>query len=288
MNDAVKIMMLRYNCHSLSDYENALKEIVQEIALLGLWRSKFFEHAAFYGGTALRILYGLDRFSEDLDFSLLKKNVDFNFDNYSSAIENELNSFGFNVSVDSKIKKNISNIDSIFIKAGTLQNFILIELPKNVVKKIHSSKILKIKLEIDKDPPKGFETEAKYLFNPIPFSVNTYALPFLFAGKMHAVLCRSWKNRVKGRDWFDLIWFVGRNVPLNLKHLELRLKQSKHLEKNIKLTKKLFWKMIEKKIYDTDFILAKNDVINLLKDKAPLELWSKNFFQEVANKINTI
>src|SRR5271168_5415411 len=104
MNPAILSMLDRYNCVSLQDYENALKEIMQEIALLGLWRSKFFEHTAFYGGTALRILYGLDRFSEDLDFSLLKQNKNFNLTPYLEAIKIELLGFGFSVTVEQKNK----------------------------------------------------------------------------------------------------------------------------------------------------------------------------------------
>ena len=212
MNDAVKVMLNRYQCSSISDYENALKEIIQEIALLGLWRSKFFEKAAFYGGSALRILYKLNRFSEDLDFSLLNRNVNFSLKPYCSAVESELKSFGFSVFVETKIKKIETNIDSAFIKAGTLKNMLLIDIPVALSKKIQSGKLMKVKLEVDKDPPGDFKTEAKYLFQPIPFSVNTFALPYLFAGKMHAVLCRTWGTRVKGRDWYDLTWYAGQDI----------------------------------------------------------------------------
>jgi len=161
MNEAVKVMLDRYNCHSINDYENALKEIIQEIALLGFWRSKFFERAAFYGGSALRILYGLDRFSEDLDFSLLKYDKSFSLVDYCKAVEDELKSFGFSVTTEKKEKKYKTNIDSAFIKAGTLKNMIVIDIPDFIEKRIHSGKLIKIKLEVDKAPPGDFRTEAK-------------------------------------------------------------------------------------------------------------------------------
>lgn len=280
-------MLSRYNCRSTADYKNALKEIIQEITLLGLWRSKYFEKAAFYGGSALRILYGLDRFSEDLDFSLLKKNKDFSLNDYCKAIEIELKSFGFSVTIEKKKKSVDSNIDSAFIKAGTLQNMIMIDTPKLTTQKIHPQKKMKIRLEVDVDPPQGFQVEAKYLFRPLPFSVNTYCQPDLFAGKLHAVLCRSWGNRVKGRDWYDLVWYVSRDISVHLKHLENRMKQTGNLKKGTCLTEKILKEMLLEKVKTINFDKAKKDVENLLKDTSSLKLWSKEYFQAVCQKIKT-
>ena len=285
MNEVLDIMLKKYNCKSINDYENALKEIVQEIALLGLWRAKFYEKAAFYGGSALRILYGLNRFSEDLDFSLLKSDEDINLSKYHKAIEIELTSFGLNVDVIPKTKTNRTQIDSAFIKAGTLQNMISIEVPVNLRKKIHKNKVIKIKFEVDKDPPEGFDTEAKYLLQPIPFSINTFTMPSLFAGKMHAVLCRKWQHRVKGRDWYDLVWFTGRNTLLNLKHLESRMKQSGHLKQQDILTKTKLLKLTNNKIDNIDFLLAKDDVRNFIKDQDALKVWDKVFFRDIIQGI---
>ncbi|NQT65137.1 MAG: nucleotidyl transferase AbiEii/AbiGii toxin family protein [FCB group bacterium] len=285
MNEALNLMLKKYNCKSINDYENALKEVVQEIALLGLWRAKFYEKAAFYGGSALRILYGLDRFSEDLDFSLLILDEDINMSKYHKAIESELISFGLNVDVIPKIKTNRTQIDSAFIKAGTLQNMISIEVPVSLRKRIHKNKVIKIKFEVDKDPPEGFDTEAKYLLQPIPFSINTFTMPSLFAGKMHAVLCRKWQQRVKGRDWYDLVWFIGRNTLLNLKHLELRMKQSKHLKQQDILTKIKLIKLLNIKIDNVNFQLAKDDVKNFIKDQDTLKVWSKDFFRDIIKEI---
>jgi len=288
MNDAVKIMLDKYKCSSVNDYENALKEIIQEITLLGLWRSKFFEKAAFYGGSALRILYGLNRFSEDLDFSLLHKDNDFTLDVYRSAVENELRGFGFSVSFETKSKRIETNIESAFIKADTLKNMILVDIPESLTKKIQSGRLLKVKLEVDKDPPGGFTTEAKYLFQPIPFSVNTYKQPSLFAGKMHAVLCRTWENRVKGRDWYDLSWYAGQDIALSIKHLENRMKQTRHLNENDTLTENILKQKLRERIADTDWNSAKKDVINLIPDPSSLELWSDGFFNVICERIKVL
>ena len=170
MDQRLKLMLNKYKCHSANDYENALKEIFQQIALLGLWRAKFFEKAAFYGGTALRILYGLDRFSEDLDFSLLNRDKKFKLDPYNMAIKEELQSFGLDVLVENKVKSKDTSIKLAFIKSGTKKQLIDINVPEGITKKIHHMKSIKIKMEVDTDPPGDFETESKIVLQPIPFS----------------------------------------------------------------------------------------------------------------------
>ena len=188
MHRAVEQMLAKYDCRSQQDYINALKEIFQEIALLGLWRAKFFEKAAFYGGSALRILHGLDRFSEDLDFSLLKPESDFDLSPFNAAIVRELQSFGFEVTVQTKIKTNRSAIESAFIKADAKTELIEIAAPVSIIQKTHRMQIIKIKLEVDTNPPGLFSTESQYLLQPIPFSVSAFVLSDLFAGKVHALL----------------------------------------------------------------------------------------------------
>lgn len=203
MNDAIARMLRRYECQGVGDHVRALREILQEIALLGLWRSKFFEKAAFYGGTALRVIYGMDRFSEDLDFSLLYPETDFKLSRYSAAIERELRSFGFHAQMIVREKIETSPAHAAFLKAKTLQTLLTMQNGDGSWP-IPPGQVLKIKVEVDTDPPQFFATENKFVLQPIPFSVRTFALPDLFAGKMHAVLCRRWKSRVRegflGRD----------------------------------------------------------------------------------------
>jgi len=226
-------------------------------------------------------------FLKILIFRFLKEDENFSMTGYLKAVENELKSLGFFVTVKEKKKGFKTNIDSAFIKAGTLKNMIVVDIPESVRKKMHSGKAMKIKLEVDTNPPGDFNTKAEYLFQPVPFSVNTYSLPHLFAGKMHAILCRSWGNRVKGRDWYDLVWYAGKEIPIGLKHLESRMKQTGHLDAKEILTEKILKQKLMKKIECTDFNNAAKDVLNFLKDPSSLELWSEEFFRVICKKIRT-
>ena len=282
--NAILDMLNRYAQETAGDYTNALKQIIQEITLLGLWRGKFFEKAAFYGGTAMRIFHGLDRFSEDLDFSLLEPDRNFKLSRYFPYVINELESFGFQVEVRSKDKEEKA-IETAFIKAGTLIHFVKIGVPDEVSGRISDGSILKIKLEVDKDPPAEFDTEVKFGLEPVPFSVRIYTLSSLFAGKMHAVLCRPWRSRIKGRDWYDFYWYVKNRTPLNLNHLSRRMQQSGHLEKDLMLDSDSFHKLLAEKISSVDFNSAKEDVVYFIKNQSTVDLWSELFFTEIAKKI---
>lgn len=287
MNDVVLQMLEKYHCVSEADYKNALQEIIQETALLGLWRSKFFEHAAFYGGTALRILYGLDRFSEDLDFSLLAPNAQFSWAPYLNALETELRSFGFSVLIEEKKKTQISPIQSAFLKANTLENMVLIDVPQSTYQRVHIKERISIKIEIDTEPPPLFSTTVKYLLQPIPFPIRVYSEPDLFAGKLHAVLCRSWKTRVKGRDWYDLVWYVTRGTKINLQHLEARMRQSGHYVDTRPLTRNILLEMLYAKIDTLNIDNARADVMFFLRDPEKISIWSQDFFRSIVERIET-
>ncbi len=284
--EALMHMLRRYDLSSLQDHKNAIKEIVQEIALLGLWRAKFFEKAAFYGGTALRILYQLDRFSEDLDFSLLEPSLNFDLSHYEKAIVDELNSLGFVARVQKKKKTMQSAVESAFIKINTTQHLLLIGIPEGMNKNIHPEESLKIRIEVDTDPPAdGAITESKLLLQPFPFSVKTLRIEDLFAGKVHATLCREWKGRVKGRDWYDLVWFVSRDIPLNLFYLEQRMRQTGAWTNKQKMTPADLKDRFEQKIETLDIHSAKADIINFIRDPSQIELWSRDFFRQIVQKI---
>ncbi len=288
MHDSVKQMLKKYQCRSQQDYVNAIKEIFQEIALLGLWRAKFFEKAAFYGGSALRILYGLDRFSEDLDFSLLEKDINFCLDPYNKAITRELSAFGFEAIVQTKIKQLETNIESAFIKASSKKQLITIEAPNDIVKNIHRMQNIKIKMEVDTSPPGLFNIETKFLLQPIPFSIKSFTKPDLFAGKLHALLCRPWGSRVKGRDWYDLVWYISQNISVNLLHLKERLIQSKAWKKSDKFNKDILIDLLMKKIQETDFEKAKDDILPFIKNTSSIVIWSAEFFNAILEKIQAI
>lgn len=285
MDNAVLQMLDEYKCKSTQDYENALKEIMQEIALLGLWRAKFYEHALFYGGTALRILYGLPRFSEDLDFSLLKPDKQFNLVAYHKAISEELEAFGFEVEVQSKAKTAESAVESAFIKAETKVHLLKIKSPSAISTRMQGGQTLKIKLEVDTQPPGDHGIEVLDLMRPLPFQVKTMPLPDLFAGKLHAVLARAWGNRVKGRDFYDYLWYLGRKTPVHLKHLEARLIQSGHLKGE--LTPAKFKQMLREKFESLDIAKARADVAPFLgqRELAGLELWSQEYFLKTVEKL---
>ena len=275
----VAAMLGRYRPSTSRDYENALKEIIQEIALLGLWRGKFFEHAALYGGTALRILYGLDRFSEDLDFSLLKLRPGFRLEPYLGAVREELSSLGFAVTVEAREKRVRTAIDSAFIKAGTRDHLLRIGVPDAVSSRVHIGSTLQVRLEVDTDPPGGFETEARVLLQPIPFAVNTLREPDLFAGKLHAILQRKWKSRVKGRDYYDLVWYLGRGTKVRLAHLEARLRQAGGWSGESRLGLGELKALLSARFAAVDFDAARKDVLPFLRDPEAVALWSREFFE---------
>jgi predicted nucleotidyltransferase component of viral defense system len=285
MNEAITRMLARYERRRVEDNVRALREILQEIALLGLWRSRFFERAAFYGGTALRILYGMDRYSEDLDFSLLKPAARFDLSRYSDALQKEIRSFGFEATVTKREKITRSPVQSAFLKVNTLQHLLVIETAEEIARAIPRGQVLKIKIEIDTDPPPGFDTETRFLLQPIPFSVRAFSLSDMFAGKMHAVLCREWKSRVKGRDWYDLVWYAANHPQLHLGHLEQRMIQSGHLKKPEHLNPETFAAIAAKAIDRLDVNQARREVEPFVKDPETLTIWSREFFRDVIRRI---
>jgi len=284
-------MLERYELTNSNSSYDALREILQEIVLLGLYDAGFFKHAAFYGGTALRILHNLPRFSEDLDFSLLKSDPKFNLVPYQEAIISTLKAFGFDVTIEIKEKNNNSAIASAFVKGNTIEHLININAPKDITNKIHKDKAVKIKLEVDTNPPLQFETANIIRLTPRPFSINAFTLPSLYAGKMHAILCRAWSTRPKGRDWYDLVWYIANDVELDTIHLKARLSQScKYLEENNiqipnELTKQTIKDLLLQRIETLDISKAKNDLQPFIKDIREIELWSKEFFIAVIENI---
>lgn len=288
MNPAIRRMLERYALDTVEQSVAALREILQQLALLGLWRSKFFEYAAFYGGTALRVLYGLDRYSEDLDFSLLEPSPDFSLSRYGSSLERELAGFGFEVSFSEIDKKRKSAIESAFIKTHTLRQLLVIDADRRLLGGIHPEKRLKIRIEVDVDPPGGFETEVKPILQPVPFAVRAYVLPDLFAGKMHALLCRRWRNRVKGRDWYDFVWYVANYPKLHLSHLEQRMRQSQDYRDDKPIDPTTFRTVLREAIDGLDIDRAREEVMPFVVDQRTLELWSREFFRSLVDRIELV
>ena len=270
----VEQMLKRYDLASDEDSANALREVMQEIALAGLYRGGFFDKAAFYGGTCLRVFYGLKRFSEDLDFSLLQADPTFSLEPYFRTIVDEFNAFGFEVEIVAKQKSVASDIESAFLK----KNSSIYDV------KVLGRKTIKIKFEVDTSPPLGFAVEERLLIHPYSFYVKCFSLPDLFAGKMHALLFRQWKNRVKGRDWFDFEWYVKRGITLNLLHFVERAVQSGGIVDD-SFNSSDFLALMQKKIRQLDVASARRDIVRFIKDPVQIEIWSQEYFLQLAQMI---
>lgn len=273
-----------YEPQTEEEFLDALREVMQEITLAAFSRTGFYKKAAFYGGTALRIFYGLDRYSEDLDFSLLEPDPDFSLEPYFTAIKEEFAGMGMTVELRESKKKVITPIESAFLKSETtIQELVLEDIVKQAGIR-PSNKRVTVKIEIDKDPPLGFQTEEKLLVRPFSFYVKCFSLPDLFAGKMHALLFRKWKNRIKGRDWYDMEWYIRRNTPLSLDHFLQRALNTGDWQKD-RISKAEFRQLLQEKIETTQINSAKEDVIRFIKDPQKLDIWSQKYFEDLTEKL---
>jgi len=279
----IKEWIAEYEPKNEDEILDALREIMQEITLAALSRTDFFEKAAFYGGTALRIFYGLDRFSEDLDFSLLKADEGFTLEPYFSAILTEFEALGIKVRINEKEKAKRSSIESAFLKTETIWKELVLE---DILKQtgVKSNKPIKIKIEVDRNPPLGFQTEEKLLIRPFSFYVRCFKLPSLFAGKLHALLYRKWNNRVKGRDWYDLEWYIKKGIPLDAAHFLLRAQDTTDWNAEI-ITNEQILELINHKIESVSFTNVKEDVIRFIKDEKVLSIWSAKYFKDLVEKM---
>ena len=276
-------MLGNYNTNSTEEKKNALKEVVQEVALCGLSRAGFFKHAAFYGGTALRIFYGLDRFSEDLDFSLVVPDTDFQLNRYFSGLESEMAALGLRFSIEEKQKSTDSAIKSAFLKGNTKEHILNIYNIPNIG--INPDEVIKIKFEVDTNPPAFAQFENKYRLLPSPYQVKLYDMPSLFAGKLHAVICRAWKNRVKGRDLYDYVFYMAKHAKVNLPHLCARLEDSGAILKDEPFSRDVLLEMLYQRFETIDFEQAKQDVLPFIAHPDKLNLWSKEFFMDITKNL---
>ena len=253
--------------------DNIQHEVMQKIALAGLARGGFFEKAAFYGGTCLRLLHNMRRFSEDMDFSLLEPNRNFRFEDYFPAVVEEFKLAGKDVEIKMKHKGQPSAIESAFLKE-TSDVFDI---------GFTTEKRLKVKIEVDIDPPPKFSTEMKTVTSPRTFWARSYTLPDLFAGKVSAALFRKWKRRIKGRDWYDVAWYITKRVPLDLTHLVERAKESAP-EVDVSTPEKVI-AAFDARIDAIDFDNARADVEPYVMDKSELDIWSAEFFRQMVRMI---
>ena len=288
MNTVIEEMLKSYQVDNIYDRKNAMKEIMQEIVLCGLSRAGFFKEAAFYGGTALRIFYGLDRFSEDLDFSLEQINLDFDLCSYFPVLEKEVKTFGLNVEIQEKEKTKDSNIRSAFLKGNTKEHLLLFYADERLVGTVDKNEVVKIKFEVDTNPPAFATYEHKYRLLPVPYEIRLYDMPSLFAGKIHAVICRGWRSRIKGRDLYDYIFYLSKAVTVNQKHLRARLIDSGYISENQECTLEEIKTMLKNRFDSIDFLQARKDVEPFIRDTSVLDIWSSDFFKQITEGLKVL
>lgn len=264
-------MLSKYHVTTENDRRNAVYEVIQEIALAGLYRGGFFNRAAFYGGTCLRIFHSMSRFSEDMDFSLVEPTALFRIEDYFPSVISEFNAAGRQVEFIKKEKKKDTGVESAFLKDDTE----IFDLT------FSTEKSIKIKFEVDINPPLGFTTEQQLLLQPFSFMTRCFTLPDMYAGKMHALLFRNWKTRVKGRDWYDFEWYVRNNVPLDFSHLQTRVKQFN----NMNISREEFTHLLSDRLSSTDIRRVKQDVSPFIRNQEDLNIWSNEYFLRLADRI---
>jgi len=264
-------MVAAYNPQNADQRLNAQHQAMQQIVLAGLQKGGFFEHAAFYGGTCLRIFYNLPRFSEDMDFSLTEKNPTIHLENYFQAIQDVFAFTGKEVVITKKEKLNFGRVESAFLKEDTSAYDIA----------FRTEKTIKVKIELDTDPPLLFDTEQKLLMKPYSLMVRCFTLPDLFAGKMHALAYRNWKTRIKGRDWYDFEWYIRFNVPLNFRHLQERIREFSGQE----VSKEEFMHLLRERLSTADINQVKQDVLPFVDRPSDLDIWSNEYFLQIAEMI---
>ena len=270
-NEIFDQMLSAYDLTTEQQKRNATFEVNQQLVLAGLYNGGFFNEAAFYGGTCLRIFHGLPRFSEDMDFSLLAPNGKFDFTNYFQPIIDMFAMVGRDVEIKKKDKKNFGKVESAFLKDNTDVYDITFQTEMSV----------KIKIEVDTQPPLKFNTEQKLLLLPQSFMTRCFTLPDLFAGKMHALVYRAWKNRVKGRDWYDFEWYVRHNIPLNFTHLHERALQFNQED----ITKESFLEKLNERLATSDINQVKADVLPFVRNPKELDIWSNDYFLQLVKLI---
>ena len=278
-------MIKQYKPETSEESKAALREILQSIVLVGLSRGGFFNRASFYGGTALRIFYGLNRYSEDLDFTLNKKDENFDFEFYFKSINEVALSYGLKLEFSTKIKKVETPIESAFAKLNTYQTLIKLKVDEKLLKILHKDEVMKVKFEIDCNPSLGFDTEVKWLDLPEFASVSVLDQPSLFAGKIHAILCRSYKNNVKGRDYYDFLFYIRKKIKPNLNYLRNKLIETGKLKEEDNFDNNILKDMLIQKIESVDFNQVKNDAQKFIFKNENLEFYSKELFIEMVKRL---
>ena len=264
-------MVAAYNPQNATQKTNAQHQVMQQIVLAGLQKGGFFEHAAFYGGTCLRIFHGLPRFSEDMDFTLVEKNPAIHLENYFQPIREVFALTGKDVVITKKEKQHFGRVESAFLKEDTTAYDIAFQTEKTI----------KVKIELDTNPPLLFDTEQKLMMQPYSTMIRCLTLPDLFAGKMHALVFRNWKTRIKGRDWYDFEWYIRHNIPLHFAHLQERIREFNGQE----VTRDEFMHLLRERLANANISQVKEDVLPFVNNPSDLDIWSNEYFSLLADRL---
>jgi len=270
----------KYGTNSAETVLTAIREITQELILFALSTSDFFSHAAFQGGTCLRIVHGLTRFSEDMDFILKMSNPAFSWHSSITLIGTTLEQYGYSVELQDK-----SHADETVKKAFIKDDSIGKVLRLAYANRQGTQRKIRIKLEIDTNPPGGGEFESAFIGFPAPSSISVETLPTLFAGKSHALLCRKYE---KGRDWYDFLWYLGNKTPVNYRRLSAALDQvGPWAGKGITVDRNWYLDEMKRRIGEMDWARAKDDVSPFIsrQEQGLLSKWSADFFLSALERL---
>ncbi|MBI3540985.1 MAG: nucleotidyl transferase AbiEii/AbiGii toxin family protein [Deltaproteobacteria bacterium] len=282
---AVKIIQERLDQSGVTSWQEEeliVKQIYQEVALAALSRTDFFKKAVFQGGTALRILHSLERFSEDLDFILKKPDTGFSLQAYLGSLQEEFRAYGIPIVIQDKSKLN-ETVQKLFLKQESAGMMLVL---KHHPRDRRPEKI-RVKIEVDTRPPAGSIHETKYLDFPFAFGVTVQDLPSLFAGKSHALLCRGY---TKGRDWYDFLWYVARRISVNFDFLSHACHQTGPWQgKDPSINKQWYLNEMKKKVNGIDWKEAREDVQRFLRphELPTLDLWGREFFLDRLQKMDS-
>jgi len=285
MSKAIDQFIKQYDPSTIEETKAALREVIQSIVLVGLSRAEFFKYASFYGGTALRLFYGLNRYSEDLDFTLDKTDECFKIDKFTNKIKEVALSYGLDLEMVTKNKKVESPIESAFAKLNTYQTFVSLKLDEKMKGILHKNEVIKVKFEVDCNPSLGFNAETKWIDVPEYAPIIVLDEPSLFSGKLHAILCRSYRNTVKGRDYYDLLFYISKRIKPNMPYLRNKLLETGKIKSNDKFDIPILKTMLKDKIESVNFEEVKKDAMRFVFNNEDLSFYSKDLFLQMVDKI---
>ena len=278
MDRIVKKMLDRLAPSTLFEVKTGIRQVAVEIILCALSRSGFFKLAALNGDTARRIQYGLDGFSHTLEFSLLKPDPGFRIEKFLPVIEKELRSYGLNFQSELKDNGKDSFFSSAYLYGNTEEHMLMLCDDKELAESVSDTDRIKVKIEVDTDPPlyAGYDTVKREL--PVPFEVYTYDLPSLFAEKIDNTICRIWNSRTRGWDLYDFDFYMKKGQPVNLKHLWSSLLYSGYVEAREDMTLDEVKANLCYRFKEVNYERAKIDLLPFIDDKESLDAWSAEYF----------